>query len=466
MNAEICPIHPRSASEVTLDVWGNPLLTIQEKERLAQYIKAFLAKPQHAPYFDQNPDELLESLVDPNRLSIALMPCDKHISRSGNHRAVNAWYYKYVKRYSRSHRQFLNRMEPALKTKLFTSKLLRHPREKHIRDFLGELAGTGELSAVGRRFVRGLDPRRDLLKQGVRVLDCQDFSSGRGYDEGAIVNRIVLSRNNGRVALFLKGLGNVRKMKVEAYGIAKFENFEVTALKAARIVGLNSIRCKKYDDRADPAMVGYTLFQEVAGINTNHLFRRSPDYRFEIQPAYAPFRDRLIREFARVAAFSDLLRKGDRKIVQPIHPEYDANCLVNLELLQRHSRRPAIWVIDFNHLFQPDNRGVLQDITLGQCAEIGILSAFPQFHSGPTARSRLFARYEKSYLAQWARIQRKWQDLEGLISELHGRRSAEYNIFRESLVADPRLEFQTQKAALLRAAAKHARESKPATSYS
>ena len=324
------------------------------------------------------------------------------------------------------------------------------------------LARVAKKSATKSRFFDSLNLKKNLHKQGVRVWDCHDYSSGRGYDEGAIVNRIVLSRKGGRVAFFLKGLGKIRKANVKARGIKGFENFEVTALKAAGIVGLNTIECKCYRDDADATMVGYTLFREVVGINSNHLFTHLRGYRFAIQPAYAPFRDRLVREFARIAAFCDLLRKGDRKIVQPIHPEDDANCLVDLDSLQKRSRRPAIWAIDFNQLFQSDHRGVLHDIKHGKCSEIGIVSAFPEFYSSARARANLLKQYENAYLAQWARIQRKWQVLEGLIAEQHGRRSLEYKIFRESLATNPRREFRAQKAALSRAAAKETPSAKSA----
>jgi hypothetical protein len=347
----------------------------------------------------------------------------------------------------------LNDLGRALKAKLFTAKLLRHRREANIRDFLGVLARTAKKPPAEQRFFDGFDSNTSLLKQGVRVWDCQDYSSGRGYDEGAIVNKIVLSRNGGRVAFFLKGLGRIRKSKIEAHGIRGFENFEVTALAAAKIVGLNSIECKRYLDDADVTMVGYTLFQEIVGVNTNMLFRRLPGDTFAIQPPFAHLRDRLIREFAQVAALSDLLRKGDRKIVQPLHPEYDANCLVNLQLLHGHPRRRAIWAIDHNHLFQSDNQGVLHDLRYGKCPEMGIVTAFDEFYSGSSARLKLLETFERAYLAQWRRIQINGPALEKLISQQHGQQSAEYRIFRESLAADPRLEFRAQKVELLRASA-------------
>jgi predicted Ser/Thr protein kinase len=128
--------------------------------------------------------------------------------------------------------------------------------------------------------------------------------------------------------------------------------------------------------------------------------------------------------------------------------------------LQKRGRRPAVWAIDFNQLFQSDHRGVLHDIKHGKCSEIGIVSAFPEFYSGARARAKLLKKYQNAYLAQWARIRRKRQVLEGLIAEQHGRRSLEYKIFRESLATNPRLEFRAQKAALIRAVAKEARSAK------
>jgi len=436
-------------------------LTGKQQSHLTEYIHAFLSRPDHSRYFDQNANQLLESLVACERLSIALMPVDKHISTSDDNRVVDVWYYKYVKKYSRYHRNFLNRLPRSLKAKLYTAKLLRHRRETNIRDFLRVLARRpGKKSATEHRFFDGVDLKRSLFGQGVRVWDCVDYSSGRGYDEGAIVNRVVLSRNDGRVAFFLKGLGKNRQQKLVARGNNGFENFEVTAFKAARLVGLNSIQCERYLDEADPTMLGYTLLEEVQGRNTNNLFCILPDYQFAIHPPYTRFRDRLIREFARIAAFCDLVRKGDRKIVQPIHTEYHANCLINLKWLLSGSRRRAIWTIDFNHLFQLDNREVLYDIRHGKCTEIGILCAFQEFYASSASRSKLFARYRKAYLAQWARIRAQRRELELLVSNQHGEQSFEYEVFRASLLADPRVEFQAQKTTLLRAAGESTRIAK------
>ena len=371
------------------------LLTVRQQNTLREYILTFLSKNEHRSCFEQNPDELLWSLTDPNRVSIPLMPVDKHISRSEDNRTLSAWSFRYVKPYARYHKIFLNELSRPIKAALFTAKLIRQPRERNIRDFLSILARRrGPKSAAERRFFNHLDFRLDLHVQRVKVVDCLDYSSGRGYDEGAIVNKIVLARNGGRVSFFLKGLGNVRRQKLGNRGLLGFERFEVSAFEAAKLVGLNSIRTKCYRDDADPTMVGYTLLEEIPGVNSNHLFSCLPNKQFRINPSYAPFRDRLIREFARIGALSDLLRKGDRKIVQPIHPEYDANCLVNLDVLTSHPRRRAVYTIDHNHLFQSDNRNVLHDLKHGKCGEIGIVSAFDEFHATDPLASVCWPRIE------------------------------------------------------------------------
>lgn len=425
-------------------------LSPNEQKALEKYIQAFLSEAAHRKCFEQNPQELFRSLMDPDRLSIALMPVDKHISATGSNRAVNTWYFKYVKRYSRYHKTFINQLSPVLKRKLYKAKLLRHGRERNIRDFLSILCRSATQQARDeRRFFDGLDLDANLITQGVEVADCLDYSSGRGYDEGAIVNKIVLRRNGGRVGFFLKGLGKVRKQKLERSGLTHYELFEVTAFEAARLVGLNCIESQCYCDDADPAMIGYTLLQEIHGLNSNQLFYRLPNHEFRISPRYARFRDRLIQEFARVAALGDLLRKGDRKIFQPIHPEYDANYLVNLEWLEKQEEKDSICLIDNNHLFHKDSSGIRYDIRHGKCVEIGIVAAFEEFYTDPKTRETLLARYEQAYLEQWAKIRDQQPALKRLISGYYGKTSTEYKRFQQSLLSDPRQEFEAQKAELL-----------------
>ena len=329
---------------------------------------------------------------------------------------------------------------------------MRHARESNLRDFLAVLARRRtNPSEAERLFFAGFDPGIPLLKQGVRVSDCLDYSSGRGYDEGAIVNKIVLERQKGAVAIFLKGLGKVRTERIRRLGASAFEEFEITGFEAARIVGLNSIETRRYLDDGDDTMVGYTLIEEIQGVNTNELFERLPDYRFRIRPEYTPFRDRLIKEFAGVGALCDLLHKGDRKIVQAIHPEYDANCLVKLEWLTTRPGRRAVYLIDHNHLFEEDNRSALFDIKHGRCVEIGIVSAFEEFYADARLREGLLRKYRQAYMKQWECIRANQKRLADLIAERHGKRSLEYEVFRRAIASAPQATFEAQKAALLRA---------------
>ena len=423
-------------------------LTSQQCAGLRSYIATFLSKPEHGRCFDPDPTALFHSLVDPNRLSLALMPVDKHMGRARNDSAVSRWYFRYVKKYARFHKRFLNELEPSLKIRLYAAKLLEHSREKKLRHFLSLLSRCPRTDAE-RAFFHGLRFDRPLLEQGVSLVDCMDFSSGRAYDEGSIVNKIVLERRPGSVAFFLKGLGKVRRQKIARQGPALFEQFEVTAFAAAALVGLSSVQARSYRDSADPAMVGYALLQEIPGVNTNALFRRLSSDRFRIRAEFARFQGRLIREFAAIAAFSDVLGKGDRKIVQPVHPEYEANCLVDFDILENHPRRQALSALDFNHLFQPDNGGVLQDISDGRCCEIGIVTAFEGFYNGQ--RAALLGAFGNAYLRQWKRIKAARKALTTLIAAQHGKHSFEYRVFQRAIACDPGRQFEIQKAALLQA---------------
>jgi hypothetical protein len=195
-------------------------------------------------------------------------------------------------------------------------------------------------------------------------------------------------------------------------------------------------------------MTGYTLLEEIKGINSNALFQLLPGRRFIIHPDFARHRDQLIREFARVAALGDLLRKDDRIIVQALHTEYDANYMVNLERLGKPGR-DAVYTIDHNHLFARSNYSLLQDIKYARCTEIGIVSAFEPFYTNPTGREDMLARYEKTYLEQWEKIVSRRVPLSGLIAHNYGPDSKEYKVFQQSLRSDPRKEFADQKAELL-----------------
>jgi hypothetical protein len=413
-------------------------LTDEEREALKRFVSAFLTDPRHFPYFEQNEEELLASLLSKNRISLALKPRARTLLQTHE-----VWLEETFHPYSQFHRDFLNQMEPRIRAKLFEPKLLSGTREEDIRHFIFQELQVSVLEAQG--FIAGLNPNKNLMAQGVRLEKVEDFSSGRGLDEGSLVNKITLRHGAWQLEFFLKGFGNGRKGKAGKQA-RKAQYYETFYFKLAELLGLNSVESQFYSDIRDPSLSGYTLMGVIPGMDSGLLFDRD-GLQFRLKAEYQPHQSQLIGEWAQFAALGDALFAGDRRIIQNENPQYQANHMIDPHAL-RHER-PAVYALDHNWLFNPDNTFTEKDLERNGSPEIGFLGALPEFET-EEGRLQLFEAYRAAYLEQWQQILRKRAQIENLLVPFFGENSYEHETFRTAISADPEETLSRQWQALLK----------------
>lgn len=417
-------------------------LTDHEISRLIEYTLQFLTSPERQPFFQQNFEELLLSLADPARLSIALRP-----KAQGEHQSHSEWIDNVFHVYSRFHRDYLNSMPREMRQKIYQAKLLGPHHEPLLRKFLREnLAGSEALSEPVRTILESLNPNLSITQQGFALEDIHDFSSGRGLDEGSIVNQISLRLKNETIRVFLKGFGTGRKGRGKKEE-RQSELFETFYYQLAGLLGLRTIQSGYFDNPADGAMLGYTLMEEIHGTDTSRLFNLTKGIAYQLKQPFHQYGHSLVEEWARLAALADLLNKGDRRIIQNEHPQYQANFMVDLDSLQ--DGKEAVVGIDHNWLFNPDNRSVTTDLQKKGSPEMGILAAMPEFYT-ETGREQLLELFEKAYLRQWHQIFAREDQIRGLTGETFGEQSYEAEVLNASFQRDPLSALEEQKTALLK----------------
>ncbi|GEM_PF-6870396 len=405
-------------------------LTAKEIQSLGDYTEAFLGK--NKPVFQQNREEIRDTLLDSRRLAFAL--------RSNGPEAYRD--------YARFHTDFLNQLDPAFVARIFAPKLLSGERGRKILDFLvGKMSRAEGLTPAETEFFRGLRPDEDLANQGVSVARVVDYSSGRGWDEGTIVLKITLLRNGRQFTFFLKGLGSgeVSLKRAKKKQIGKYEVF---FFELAKLLGLNSIQSAYFAEEEDPRMQGFTLMQEIRAPTTGILFDNDPkNLHFRLREEFVPYRVQLISEFAQFAALSDLFCKIDRKIIRNRRPQFSSNYMIDEDRLKQGL--PALYAIDHLWLFNSDIAEVIEDIELGGEGEIGILCSLEEFNN-PEGRTALLAEYERAYRTYWEALQSRMPQIENLVVEIFGEGSLEHQRFLEFKQMDPEEKLRRQEEALLR----------------
>jgi hypothetical protein len=381
-------------------------LSPDEIDRLSEYIRHFLGAEEHRPYYGQNPDELLRAMLDPDRISLPLRPIRQdEVQSLTEWKDVINWHGEIGKHYSSYHRNFLNRLDPALIQPLFSAKFLSGRHEKDLRDFLiFSLGKFPVLTEEEKTFLEGLDDRKPLLEQGVQIVAVRDFSSARALDEGTVVYRIELQRQGAAIAVFLKGEGeHWKKWMSRGKRISpKTELYEDYAYKVLAQLGMPVAASNfYYKEESDPdPWIGFTLMQEISGGESSEIFNlREDGKRFDLKPEYASYRERLVREWARSAAVFDLLHKGDRKIFSR-DGIFFANYRIDLSAPES-TERPAVKPLDHSKLFNPTNDSPVLDLKRFGYAELGILGALDDFEN---RRDDWFDRYQTAYLEMWGEI--------------------------------------------------------------
>lgn len=377
------------------------------------------------------------ALANPEVLAIPLLPPQPV---SGQTR--QEWFRDVVNPYVEFQRDFINQLPANISAKFFTSKMLRGKRSEQVKNFIFDhFSKSTNLTPDEIGFLGGLTKDRGLEEQGVTIASVKDYSSGRGTAQGAVVYKINFVRGDHHISLFLKGVDPTYRRAPK-----KEEFYETFFYELANLLGLNSIASDYYGDTEDGVMLGYTLMQEVVGEDTNHLFDRV-GLKFRVKESLRKYKSNLIREFAQLSTISDLLNKGDRRIIQNKNPQYPANNMVNLTRL--NNGQPAIFSMDHTFLFNRDDGSVINDLERDGNPELGIIQAFDEFET-PAGREQLFAEFESAYLAAWENVKTKSAEIERLTVAYFGEDSYEHNIIRNTLQQDPKQILNKQKAALLR----------------
>ncbi len=419
------------------DGYSTLVLTQSEKAELRKEIEKFLNSKEHKKYFYQNSDELLEAFINPNRLSIPLRPKTDALSPPEKI-AVTHEYSKYQNKMLNT----INARIPTVIGKLFTAKLLKGKREPGVRDFVLQLHDKGIVNSE-------VDKRSPLLEQGFHVVSVKDYSSGRGFDEGAMVFQVVLKKGNEKFGVFIKGFGVGPKGRAMGQKLEpKAELFEEYWYKALSLVGRNSTQASYYSisdpiDTLPEVAEGFTILEEIPAMDTNKLFVIE-DGDFSLKSEYEPYINQLIREFGAGAAQGDFLRRGDRPIVQNGYPMYPANYMISLEALK--AGKPALYNIDAGWLLNKDNDVSINDMRNNGNVEMSILLAEKGRDSIDEAQYQIF---REAYLKEWNHWLSKKVEIEKLTISYFGEDSISHQVFQEILKDDPEKLLVAYRNALL-----------------
>ena len=352
------------------------------------------------------------------------------------------WFDGVVRPYSKIQRDFINDLPPEMRRRLFERKILRGGVGRQIADFMARvLRPAPGLTTDEQAFLAGVEEGRPLAEQGVEMVDVEDYSSGRGGAPGAIVYKLTFRQDGKEMNVYMKGV-DLRSPWLD-WMQGGYEAFFYALLRSQ---GLPSLASAYYDYAVDPAMTGYTLMQSARGEDANALFESGEGLRFQVRRDDRGFRADLIRGFARLAAVSDLVNKGDRKIIQNVYPSFPANYLIDRDT---PDGRPVVFGIDHAFLFNPNNDSTVLGLERAGNSEMGIIQAFEGFDSA-SGREELFAEFASAYLETWGVVQARAADIEALVISYFGRDSYEHNIIRATLRQDPAVMLDKEMAALLR----------------
>lgn len=439
------PADGRMAVSAKDDVQRSELRSQDSPEaELETYVQEFLAHPDHE-VLEKNEQEILTALRDPARLSLPLRPEGQQAARESlDWSVIQNWLRGPAAAYPHFHRDFLNGMDPEVRTRLFSKKIFESPRELQLRDFLlRHLSFSSTLSEEERLFLAELTEARPLPEQGVVLESIEDYSSARGLDEGGIVYRVLLERDGHRLTLFLKGEGKFWKefMEHQSGKGRRTEVYEAYTHQALALLGFSGIAAQYYTDEKDPALLGYTWMQTIRGVDSTELFTYEGG-RFFIKPGFRPERSRIFRELAGIHAVFDLLHKGDRKLFAD--PGHFPNFKVDLSAFGSDS--PAIAALDHSKLFNAENRAVNALRQKGNL-ELGIVGAFEE-EGTALSREEMLEEYRGFYETAWKRIRDRQEDLRRLTENYFGEDSLEYRILTENLKKQPHDFLDPQREAL------------------
>ncbi|MFA7002237.1 MAG: hypothetical protein WC352_08850, partial [Candidatus Omnitrophota bacterium] len=402
---------------------------------LRDYVLGFLSDSRRRGYYEQNPEELLEALRDPSRLTLPLRPVRQREAQSAaSWGAIRQWNEETGIPYSKYHRNFLNQMNPTAVTRFFTAKLLGGPYETALRNFLtSTLSRADALRAGERAFLDGLAADKPLPEQGVSLVSVRDFSSARALDEGAVVYRLEFARNGASAVVFLKGEGLFwrRWMSLQSGHERRVELNESYTYGLLALLGLPVAVARYYKASAETAnLLGFTLMQEIPGTDSQELFERDGKH-IRLKPDFKGVQVRLVQELARFGAVFDLLHKGDRTLFA-LHSQYFCNYRVDIRGLRASGdsadSMTAMKPLDHGKIFNPSNHSVEENLRHKGTAELSIAAAHESFED-PARRQALLEEYRRVYLEMWKRIRESRGEVLNLTEETFGKDSFEYELF-------------------------------------
>ncbi|GEM_PF-2653963 len=394
--------------------------------------------------FEKNTEELILSILDPDSLAIAIRPFrPAYLPRINPPDALRKqWFKEIAEECAKYQKDYLNKMRPDIRNKFFAAKLLRGANLTNITQYLRGLKKSGLLSNVEKAFLDTISLDSDIGKQLV-IEEVVDYSSSRIANEGNIVLRVTLKNLSGNtITFFIKGLD--KDYKIPNRKNAKYHFYENTFYWVAGILGLHSIYIDFYSTPDDRYTQGYSIMQVIPGEDTSRLFdmQKNGSSHFKIKDKYKNQKDNLIASFAVFAALTDLLGRGDSKIIKTHHPMFSANYM--FDVLENGEIK--IYPIDATLLFNPDNSHVIKTMREFGDLELGIILAFYEDKNG---LDEMLEIYRKEYLETWKKIKDNAKQMKEYILSVYGEDSWEYPIFLSAIDKDPELLFEQQKQALL-----------------
>jgi hypothetical protein len=391
---------------------------------LYHYTTRFLKR--HRGVITQDATSLLESLADANLLAMALSPAPRLANQS-----LEDWAANVLHEYSKVHLSFFNGLSAPFKNKLFANKVLQGHHEKRMRRFLADHDDFGGVT------------HEDLRAQGVSIQEVSDHSSGRGRQIGAPVYRITFRKAGHAATIFLKGF---EQNSLAGDGKRQPYKYEEFFYRMAALLKLSTTQATHFTDTQDPAMVSYTLMDQIPGDPSSFLFEGKGLHK-KIKTEYASHENTLIKAFARWNALNDCLTAGDRAVVGKRNEQYPTNYLIDLAALKRRDPT-AVASIDHVHLFNTDDRFLLQSLRKEGAAELGVLLTFKESATLEGLHS-LLKRYESYYQLEWKQIRRHQQLIEKALTDYFGEESEEKHIFKATMRKNSKDLFARQKDALL-----------------
>ncbi|MFA7000911.1 MAG: class I SAM-dependent methyltransferase [Candidatus Omnitrophota bacterium] len=405
-----------------------------QKQFLGEYTRNFVAK--HAGYMKSNPDEILESLLDPVAFTVPIKPLPPPAGKEG----LADWIKNVQTPFAKIHKDFINGMPSEIRNRVVQAKLSLPKREAALRAYLRRMAaGSPEVE----KMMEGFEDTRSVWEQGFEITGVVDFSSTRAGrdDEDAMVLKITLQRNGQPATLFLKQICQ-KKSKDPRLAGRQVDKFESYFNDLAQMAGLPFVRNVHAYEEDDPRISSYLFMEDIKGTTPyRHFYFSYPRlYSFDSEDDAAS----MVKQLAESAAMSDLTNRGDRRAV--IFPPFSfgANFII-----VREDGRPVIYAIDHGWMFNRDSGFLRDDIRRGK-GELAVLLGMPGWRSAE-GREKLRLAYREAYVAQWEKmtagpLREKVLDLTG---ETFGSGSQETEIIQKAMERSPGEEFDAHWQALL-----------------